>query len=100
MRCYSQVEDSDCVRSVEIYLECDARASICAVAKRVSALAGGDVFGQAGGDAESAGHSGIHVGVALGAVELSGLDGAHGARGAQTRLNKAGRRTRRRARGT
>jgi len=62
------------VWGVEIHLECDTGASAGAVAERVSAVAGRDIFGEAGGKPEGAGHLRVHVGVEVGAAGFSVLD--------------------------
>jgi len=77
-----------CASFAAVYLECDAGASAAAVAERVFALEGGDVFGQAGGDAAGAGRSGFHVGVEVGVAELSGVVGAAGERGKEEVVRK------------
>jgi hypothetical protein len=37
-------------RGVEVFVECDARQQVAAVAKPLSAVAAGDLFGPEGGD--------------------------------------------------
>lgn len=72
-----------------VFLECDARPPAEAVAQRVFALAGGDIFGDAGRDADGAEHAAIHVADARRAAELSTVDGAVAARGAEAGVKRA-----------
>jgi len=74
------------VWSDAVSLECDAGTSADALAERISALAGGDVFWQAGRIAGGSGHIRIYVGAEVGAFEFSVLDGRPGAGGASEAL--------------
>ena len=61
-------------------MERDQGASADAVAERVSAMARGDVFGQAGRESDRARCAGVLLGIKMGAAELSFVDqpGAEG----------------------
>ena len=85
--CYAQGGDFGFVRTFAFHLECDSRPPADAVAKRVSSLAGGDVFRQTGGDVEDPGLAWVCVGFTVGVVELSGVDWPAGTRDTEARLS-------------
>lgn len=57
-------------------MERDAGASVCAMAERISALAGGDVFRAEGGHTDGKERDGIFLEGAVGSAEVSALDEA------------------------
>lgn len=76
------------VCGTQVFVEFDAGAPAGAVEKRVSALAGGDLFGAAGGDIDIEGRDGVFVGVAVGDDAFPALDRKRGARGAEASVKK------------
>jgi hypothetical protein len=63
-------------------MECYAGPSAGSVAKRFSALAGGDLFRKESRDTDCEERAGIYLDRALGTVAIPGVDGRAGARGA------------------
>ena len=81
-RYYAQWGDCKLVWGAEVHLECYAWASAGALAKRISEVAGRDVFGEAGGEFAGAGHLRVLLGVEVGAARFSFLDRTGAERGA------------------
>lgn len=61
-------------------MECDAGAPVCSVEERVSAVAGGNVLGQTGGEPGGAGYFRVLLDIEVGAAGVSVL-GGEGAEG-------------------
>jgi hypothetical protein len=76
------------VRGAEVHLECDAGASAGAVAERVFEVASGDVFREAGGEFEGAGHLRLLLGIEMGTAGFSFLDWEGAERGAASAVSR------------